>query len=233
MALLTYSQFVNKYEGRATDVDGCPAKDPVQCVDLAKAYFKDCFAIPYFSFNGSAKNVYESFNSFPQLVKAFEKIPNTKTFVPEKGDVAVWGSSVGGGNGHIAICTGEGTTDYFYSFDQNWSIKACHRQYHTYKGFLGVLRPKDRSNLYGKTSTSGSSNVSTQKPSTSNGTAYYPKYNGKSTSIVEALDTLKIDSSYANRKKIANANGINNYIGTGSQNATLVKLLKEGKLKKY
>lgn len=232
--LLTYNQFVNKYEGRSTDVDGSPSKDPVQCVDLAKAYFKDCFGIPYFSFNGSAKNVYENFNSFPQLVKLFDKIPNTKTFVPEKGDVAVWGSSVGGGNGHIAICTSDATVNYFYSFDQNWSIKACHKQYHNYKGFLGVLRPKDRSHLYGNSSTSGSSN-STQGTSSSSSSkvSYYPKYTGKSTSIVEALASIGVDSSYTNRKKIAKANGIEGYSGTSSQNAQLVKLLKEGKLKKY
>ena len=225
--LLTYNQFINKYEGKCTDIDGSPSKDPVQCVDLAKVYFKDCFGIPYFSFNGSAKNVFINFTSFPQLTKQFTKIANTKTFVPQKGDVGVWGSLVGGGNGHIAICTGEGTTSYFYSFDQNWSIKACHKQYHNYKGFLGVLRPKDTSHLLGKTQTSESSN------SSSNIVSYYPKYAGNSTSIVEALVAVKVDSSFANRKKIAVANGITNYSGTMSQNAELVKLLKAGKLKKY
>ena len=160
----------------------------------------------------------------------FTRIANTKTFVPQKGDVAVWGSSVGGGNGHIAICTSDATTSYFYSFDQNWSVKACHKQYHNYKGFLGVLRPKDTSHLLGKTQISESSSSSNSNTNTTN---YYPKYTGNSTSIVEALSAVKVNSSYANRKKIAVANGITNYSGTMEQNAQLVKLLKAGKLKKY
>ena len=226
--LLTYDQFIKKYEGKCTDVDGSPSKDPVQCVDLAKAYFKDVFGIPYFSFNGSAKNVFINFEAFPQLCKNFTKINNTKTFVPQKGDVAVWGSSVGGGNGHIAICTSDATTSYFYSFDQNWSVKACHKQYHNYKGFLGVLRPKDQSRING-----GKKEENSSSSSSGSNVQYYPKYTGNSTSIVEALAAINVDSSYANRKKIAVANGITNYSGTMEQNAELVKLLKAGKLKKY
>ena len=61
---------------------------------------------------------------------------------------------------------------------------------------------------------------------------YYPKYIGKTTSIVDALKSLKISSSFSNRKKIANANGIKLYIGTSKQNTKLLNLLKQGKLKK-
>ena len=59
---------------------------------------------------------------------------------------------------------------------------------------------------------------------------YYPKYSGKSTSIVSALNSLTIGSSFANRKKIANANGIKLYVGTAAQNTKLLNLLKQGKL---
>lgn len=61
---------------------------------------------------------------------------------------------------------------------------------------------------------------------------YYQKYTGKSESIVEALEAVGINSSLSNRKKIAEVNGISNYTGTASQNLSLVKLLKAGKLKK-
>lgn len=60
--------------------------------------------------------------------------------------------------------------------------------------------------------------------------AYYKKYTGSSKSLVDALKLLKIDSSYANRKKIAKKNGISLYVGTSSQNIKLLNLLKEGKL---
>ena len=64
------------------------------------------------------------------------------------------------------------------------------------------------------------------------GTSYYPKYTGSSTSIVDALKAVGVDSSYNNRAKIAKANGISNYSGTASQNTQLLNLLKQGKLKK-
>ena len=61
---------------------------------------------------------------------------------------------------------------------------------------------------------------------------YYPKYTGNSNSIVDALKSLKIDSSLAHRKEIAKANGIDNYSGKAGENGTLLNLLKQGKLKK-
>ena len=60
--------------------------------------------------------------------------------------------------------------------------------------------------------------------------AYYKKYTGKSTSIVDALASIGVDSSFSNRKKIAKANSITNYSGTAPQNTKLLELLKSGKL---
>ena len=59
---------------------------------------------------------------------------------------------------------------------------------------------------------------------------YFKKYTGKSNSLVDALKSLKIDSSFSYRKKIAKANGIKTYLGTAKQNTTLLNLLKKGKL---
>ena len=68
---------------------------------------------------------------------------------------------------------------------------------------------------------------------TANGSnLYYPRYTGTSGSIVTALNAIKVDSSFANRKVIAANNGISNYSGTASQNTTMLQLLKQGKLKK-
>lgn len=62
---------------------------------------------------------------------------------------------------------------------------------------------------------------------------YYPKYTGKTISIVIALNSLGYNSTFAYRKKIANANGIKVYLGTASQNTKLLNLLKQGKLIKF
>lgn len=66
------------------------------------------------------------------------------------------------------------------------------------------------------------------KPSVS----YYKRYTGNSGSIVTALKSIGVNSSYSYRCKIAKANGISNYRGTGSQNTKMLNLLKQGKLKK-
>lgn len=68
---------------------------------------------------------------------------------------------------------------------------------------------------------------SVKEPSVS----YYGVYRGKGTSIVSALATVgEKDTSFAHRKKIAAANGINNYQGTIAQNLKMVQLIKAGKL---
>lgn len=59
---------------------------------------------------------------------------------------------------------------------------------------------------------------------------YYPRYYGNTASIVTALNSLGINSSFANRKIIAKANGITLYVGTAAQNTRMLNLLKLGKL---
>ena len=60
--------------------------------------------------------------------------------------------------------------------------------------------------------------------------SYFEKYDGDSVSIVMALKAIGEKSSYPYREEIAKANGVSNYTGTASQNSSLVKLLKKGKL---
>lgn len=72
--------------------------------------------------------------------------------------------------------------------------------------------------------------VKKTEPAKTETTKYYAKYTGKSNSIVDALNSLKINSSFANRTKIAKANGIKTYTGTATQNTNLLNLLKKGKL---
>lgn len=59
---------------------------------------------------------------------------------------------------------------------------------------------------------------------------YYPKYTGKSNSLVDALKSLGVNSAYAYRKQIAAANGITGYRGSAAQNSEMLNLLKQGKL---
>lgn len=52
-------------------------------------------------------------------------------------------------------------------------------------------------------------------------------------SIVDALKSIGIDSSYNYRCGLAFINGIENYQGSYEQNITMLNLLKQGKLKKF
>ncbi len=61
---------------------------------------------------------------------------------------------------------------------------------------------------------------------------YYPIPSYDGNSIVDALKSIDVDSSFEYRKKIAAKNGICNYRGTSYQNNKLLKLLKKGKLLK-
>ncbi len=59
---------------------------------------------------------------------------------------------------------------------------------------------------------------------------YLKNANYKGSSIVEALNQIKVDSSYSYRSKLASKNGINNYKGTATQNTQLLNKLKMGTL---
>ena len=72
--------------------------------------------------------------------------------------------------------------------------------------------------------------LSNKKTNTNTSTNYYKACASKYSSIVLALNSIKVDSSYTHRKKIAQKNGIKNYKGTASQNTQLLNKLKNGKL---
>lgn len=77
---------------------------------------------------------------------------------------------------------------------------------------------------------SQNTNPTTLKSNTSN--TFLSAKNYKHGSIVDALKSINIDSSYNYRKKLAKQNGIENYRGSYSQNIKMLNLLKNGNLKK-
>lgn len=147
---MNYTEFIKAHNGKAMDYDGVAG---AQCVDLAKFYLDEVFGIKPGAW-GDAHAYYDNYNNLPELKKNFTRIANTPDFVPQKGDIMVWGSDLSsGGWGHIAICDGEGNKSYFTSYDQNWTGKhdPCTKIKHTYDHVLGVLRPKDQTKISGET----------------------------------------------------------------------------------
>lgn len=152
-ALMTLVAFIARWLGKGLDFDRAYG---VQCVDLIKGYLYYVFGINPGTW-GNAHAYYDNFYSIPGLYKNFTRITNTPSFVPQKGDIIVWRKTARMPYGHIAICTGEGNTSWFYSWDQNWNGRndACAKIRHDYTGVAGVLRPKNQTNVNG--SGSGSS----------------------------------------------------------------------------
>lgn len=205
---MTFNKWVKENLGKGIDYDGTYG---VQCVDLAKHYIKNVLGVTPQSI-GNAIEYYNKRKTSEYLIKNFKWIDNTAEFIPKKGDLCVFTSK--SGNGHISVATGEGTTSYFYSYDQNFP-KAKHEPMtkikHSYTSFLGVLRPK-------------------KKKSTS--LKYFKAYKGDSKSIVDALEAIGAKSDFSYRKKIAAKNKIKDYKGTPEQNEKMLALLKKGKLVK-
>lgn len=116
------------------DVDGFPANQPYQCYDLANLYAVEIGG------SGRFTGLYAA-DIIGQAGTKYRRINNSPTFVPQTGDIMVWNKNVGGGAGHVAICTGEGDTNYFVSLDQNWNRPTATYVRHDYNHVIGVLRP--------------------------------------------------------------------------------------------
>lgn len=119
--------------------------------------------------------------------------------------------------------TGNSIVDYLKSIglDSSYEARKRYAQQYGIANYSGTA--EQNTALLNAMRTAG---TSTSTPNN----AYYPSFN--SNSIVDGLKSIGVDSSYSNRKSIAQANGIANYSGTAEQNETLCNLARQGKLKK-
>ena len=145
---MTFDEWVSKRKNKSIDYDGYYG---VQCCDLANDYFANVHGIPssalFIFYN--AINYFTDFNKHKTILQTkFKAVKNTPSYVPKKGVVAVF-KGHGNGIGHISICTGEGDTNYFYSYDQNWTGRneGFTNVKHDYSDIAGFLEPIDRSNI--------------------------------------------------------------------------------------
>lgn len=150
---MTFERFKSEYLQLNKKIDW-DSVSGVQCVDLAKAYFGSCFDVPCRKGQapwGNAEAYYRCFNNqswggYDKLHNKFYRLPNTKTFVPLEGDVAIWGinHSANHNCGHIAICKTGADLQKFQVWEQNAKGHNDGVSIGTYyydKDFKGVLRP--------------------------------------------------------------------------------------------
>ena len=138
---MTVTDFITKWVGKEADWDKFYSG---QCTDLFRYYCDEVLNISQPAGVWGAANFWSNFESDSILKTNFTKVLNNADFTPQEGDVMIWNFNAGGGYGHISICTGENTgTQYFHSFDQNWTrVSYCEIVNHGYKNVYGVLRPK-------------------------------------------------------------------------------------------
>jgi len=130
---MTLDHFIEKYNGKTIDFDKAYGG---QCMDLYRQYVKEVLGFPQ---SPPVKGAYQVWDTY--LSQYFDRIDNTPIGIPRKGDILIWGQSVGK-YGHIAVFL-EGNTSSFRSFDQNWAVGTnCHIQNHNYNGLLGWLTPR-------------------------------------------------------------------------------------------
>lgn len=142
----TYDQFVTDWTGKYIDFDGVYG---YQCMDLMHKYIVEVLgqSNPQILQAPTAAQVYLNFTNIYGH-EYFDKIDNTPTGVPQKGDIVFWGYPLSpyteNGQtkyaGHVAMFR-DGNTISFNSFDQNFPVgTSCHIQLHNYNGCLGWLR---------------------------------------------------------------------------------------------
>ena len=136
---MIFDQFITKWLGKKADWDNAYGG---QCVDLFRFYINEVLGKSQPKGVTGAADFWTAFDSDPNLNKTFDKITNTPTGVPQKGDCVIWNKKAGGGFGHVAIFI-EGTTNSFTSLDQNWpTLSKVTKTKHDYINVLGWFRPK-------------------------------------------------------------------------------------------
>lgn len=117
-------------EGKLLDYDKVYG---TQCVDLVHYYYAYFGKASYATGNGC-----DFVNN--KLPDGWTRIKNTADFVPQPGDIAVWGKELSQ-YGHVAIIL-SADAHSFVSMDQNWPRgSACKKVTHNYNKFWGVIRP--------------------------------------------------------------------------------------------
>ncbi|EAE3624523.1 M15 family metallopeptidase [Listeria monocytogenes] len=141
-----------------------------------------------------------------QTMRSYHLVGQALDFVMAKGKTVDWGAYRSDkGKKFVAKAKSLG-----FEWGGDWSgfVDNPHLQFN-YKGY--------GTDTFGK----GASTSNSPKPSAN--------ANTNSLGLVDYMNLNKLDSSFANRKKLANQYGIKNYTGTATQNTTLLAKLKAGK----
>lgn len=114
--------------------------DKGQCVGLYNQVVLDVTGILY-PIQGAqgAKDLLTAKNTRPDLFQQIKNNPNDPNQLPAVGDWVVWGSTWGGGWGHVA-CVKTVSRNSFTSIEQNFVANKVTEQWHDWNGVIGWVR---------------------------------------------------------------------------------------------
>lgn len=138
---MIYKDFYNKWLGRRVDVDG---QFGYQCVDLVKAYIRDCFGIP----NGAYGDAIKWWTQTKGAILA--KFWRVEGSAAVQGDIVIFRGINGNVYGHIGVATGGLTSSAVEVLEQNGATgngsgtggDAIRKRYIARSRVAGLLRPK-------------------------------------------------------------------------------------------
>lgn len=135
------NQFILNLQGQFVELSD--KNNIYQCLDLVYAWV---FCLGYPKATIQHLYAYQVYTEPTALtLQYFDLIPNTATFIPQDGDIAVYDKTSSNIAGHIGVALGGGTVLSFRCFEQNYPVGTNafvrFRNYNTPK-LLGVLRPK-------------------------------------------------------------------------------------------
>ncbi|RLQ36021.1 DUF5776 domain-containing protein [Listeria monocytogenes] len=145
-------------------------------------------------------------NGASQTMRSYHLVGQALDYVMAKGKTVDW-SAYRSDKGKKFVAKAK-SLGFEWGGDWSGFVDNPHLQFN-YKGY--------GTDTFGK----GASTSNSSKPSANTNT--------NSLGLVDYMNLNKLDSSFANRKKLANQYGIKNYTGTATQNTTLLAKLKAGK----
>lgn len=133
--------WLNAQAGQYKDFDGMYQ---AQCVDLFNFYYQFLTGVSPYSKGYGVPGAKDLWN-VPTDV--FTKIANSNTLVPQPGDVAIYGSSWGGGYGHVEMVLGSDSRGTWFvgNNEAGNPSQPASKVYRTWAqqntGLIGVMRP--------------------------------------------------------------------------------------------
>ena len=145
---MTFGDFIIKYYGKKVDFDGAHG---AQCVDLARQYWKEIWAVPQPEGVEGAQEFYTQYDAKPTEKKYMERVECSVKGQPIPAGAAVVFRSTGSNKyGHIGICLRtEGNIIYLLEQDgfrqDGVKISAW-----GYENVLGYLTKREEGRCVGK-----------------------------------------------------------------------------------